>query len=345
MGRSITLASAILLLACAACTPDDDNEDGSEAGEREWTAVHEALPGALLSVWTGDSALYTVGADGGDGPEVWSLKDGAWQKFDTAEEGDLWWVTEDPDGDVWMVGQDGLALRHDPETQTFERTDTATDATLWGIWFADSGRGWTVGGTIAPRSGVILTREGGSWVAETLPQEIQDLVDEKLLYKVWGTGEEDLWVVGEGGIALHKDGAGWQLVETPTSSRLFTVDGNSSGQVVMVGGAASPVLLEWDGGELVDHSADIPEGQGGGGLNGVFVSEDGHLQIVGSYGYLAERDPDGTWSSPDVLGTGHGLHAVRRDAEGGVWTVGGEITVTLTQGVMLHYGDAAPALP
>jgi hypothetical protein len=52
--------------------------------------------------------------------------------------------------------------------------------------------------------------------------------------KLWGRGADDLWLVGEGGVA-HHDGAGWRRLKQPRGAFL---DVNGNAKEVWVGGPA-----------------------------------------------------------------------------------------------------------
>jgi hypothetical protein len=40
---------------------------------------------------------------------------------------------------------------------------------------------------------------------------------------VWGTSQDDVWAVGDGGTILHEDGTGWTAVASPTTNDLYGV--------------------------------------------------------------------------------------------------------------------------
>ena len=64
------------------------------------------------------------------------------------------------------------------------------------------------------------------------------------LRSVWAHSPEDAWAVGDGGLALHWDGNTWAQVATGVSDDLTGVSGSASDDVWAV---AAAVALHWDG--------------------------------------------------------------------------------------------------
>ena len=150
------------------------------------------------------------------------------------------------------------------------------------------------------------------------------------LYKVWGTGPDDVHLVGEGGIALRWDGTQFTRIDTETREILFTVHGRANGPILAVGGLSESIVRRFDGTAWVDDGAPaaVP-------LNGVYVRPDGSAWVSGARGLLMHRSPDGRWTripaSADAGLGGRTLHAVW--AEDTVWSVGGDLTA-LRDGVI-----------
>jgi hypothetical protein len=54
---------------------------------------------------------------------------------------------------------------------------------------------------------------------------------------VWGSGSDDIWVVGDAGTVLHWDGSSWVSLRTGTTASLLAVWGNGLGAAYVVGHA------------------------------------------------------------------------------------------------------------
>jgi hypothetical protein len=62
---------------------------------------------------------------------------------------------------------------------------------------------------------------------------------------VWGTGPNDVWVVGSFGTVLHWNGTSWNSVSTGTTAHLESVWCAAPDQVWIVGEVGT--ALHWDG--------------------------------------------------------------------------------------------------
>jgi hypothetical protein len=307
---------------------------GDASAPAVWTVDFEHAGAALLSVWVDDEGAYAVGVDDGTGPIVLQRQsDGAWHPTDTGMSGDLWWVTADgPDG-LLVCGADGLVLGYDRRDGTFEAVASPTAHTLYGVWAASSGKAWAVGGDVwaTGERGVVLVRgPGGAWeVDATFPA---DVLAESVMFKVWGTGDDDVWVVGEGGSVLRFDGSAWDAVAAPTEDRLVTIHGAPAVGPYAVGGLANGTLLELDGPAMEDRT---PEHVAA--LMGVFVVDETWAIAVGIRGLIVERR-EGEWIELTETPTGADLHAVAA-WRGEAFAVGGALlSPNLDRGTILRFG-------
>ena len=313
---------------------DGGAPDAGPTPTRSWSVVQEGLPGALLSVTFFGDMGYAVGADDAMGPMVLRRDGGdTWARVLTGATGDLWWIAADGT-DALLVGEAGLMLAHTPGTDVFDPLPVITDKTLFGVWAADDGTAWSVGGDIRGDvdRGVLLVRRGGTWqVDDTAPVE---LYSDVLLFKVWGTSSSDVWVVGERGRMLHYDGSAWARIESGTTARLLTIHGSATDGPIAVGGLSNGVILEWDGAAFTDHAPEfIPP------YNGVRVLSDGQAFAVGNNGLLSTR-AGGEWTVEEAPPTNLDLHAVTVEADGTAWAVGGAISSpALDRGVLLRFSE------
>jgi hypothetical protein len=319
-----SLATMAILLTQAGCPSSDSFE-----------LVFDDLDATLFSVWGGGpDDIWAVGADAGDGPLVLHYDGDAWSRMATGASGDLWWVSGRGD-DIWMSGDGGLIVRYGRASSEFEvmRAPGAEDnLTLFGIFPIAADEVWAVGGVSAVegRVGRAYRFDGSAW---SLVDDLPEAANEDPLFKVWGRGRDDLWIVGLGNAAFHRGPDGW--TEVPTDRRLLTVHGNDD-TVLAVGGFASGYIVEAQDGALVDVSP-----QGIEEMIGVYVEPDGTVVTVGIDGAVWKRQ-DGVWApvldSPTPP-TGLDYHGVFVDSAGGLWAVGGEITVPpFNRGILSYRG-------
>ncbi len=319
-------------------------------GGTEMTPVLDNLPATLVSVSGTPPAdghahghsinfdVYAVGADPDDGrgPFVVRYDGGEWRRLNTGASGNLWWITDRViEGDFYMCGEGGLILRFTHATQTFERMQTPGGKLLFGVWGTDRQNLWAVGGDLnaEDQGGVVWRFNGTEWVADDRVREARP-EGIPTLYKIWGRSADDIYAVGRLGVALHFNGVRWTVVPTGITRPLFTVHGDAT-RVIATGGAFQGVLLELEGGAFQDRTpAGAPQ------LNGVFVSA-GPAAAVGAEGSFAVRGANGWELKPAVAAARpFDFHGTWMDAAGGVWAVGGDLTVDQSYGVLAFAGSA-----
>lgn len=334
---------ATLLALTVACGSDGPERPG-EPQPGAWQLVQEAVPGALLSVW-GTSArdVWTVGADVGDGagPTVLHLEGNDWSRLATGQSGDLWWVHGFAGGPLFMGGAGGMILRY--QDGRFSRMQTPGAGVVFGVWGSSPDQMWAVGGEAGGSQGAFAWRlDGETWTeAPGFPSELRAT---DALWKVFGRGDSDVWLVGTGGKLLHWDGSALTPAFAGLAESLFTVHGNSQ-RFVTVGGFGTGLLLEHALGAPASDAWVNMSPPGAPSLIGVCLSEQGG-HAVGEFGYVAQRGPGG-WVSEDtgldaVFGV-RNLHSVWIDPEGGVWAAGGEVRVPpLVNGILVHRGEPVP---
>lgn len=316
--RIAALASILLAVGCS--------------DEPKWSVVHRDLDSALISVWgTAADDVWAVGGDAGEGPLVMHYDGDGWTRLDTGAAGDLWWVFGFAGGPIYMGGTGGLILRY--QDGAFTPMTTPTTDTVFGIWGSSPADVWAVGGALGGASGAFAWKlEGDAWVAATgFPA---DLVTSAVMWKVYGRGANDVWLVGTLGTVVHWDGSQFTEADTGTGESLFTVH-QAGGLFAAVGGFGTATVLENDGSGWQNVSP-----AGAPPLIGVALLEDGDGYAVGQYGSVFRRR-DGAWQEEATeIFADEALHAVWVDPDGGVWAVGGQVLTTpLTRGIMLHKGD------
>ena len=107
---------------------------------------------------------------------------------------------------VWTVGEFGTVMASEDGGRTWKQQHVPIETTLFGVHFADAGRGWAVGTDV-----IIHTEDGGAtWTPQKSP------VTQRSLYDVFVEGTNG-WIVGASGTVLKSSdgGATWQAEPLP----------------------------------------------------------------------------------------------------------------------------------
>lgn len=329
------LVTPFAVFCLVACPPPEEDDTGDSAEPGAWFVERQDLPGAALSLWGTDSSDLWV-ALASEGPSKALRWDGeTWTDLAPPSAGDLWWVSGPDDEHVWFAGEAGTLLRYERTGGTFTTLDTPTGATLYGVWGADGGPTYAVGGDFGADEWPVVVRVTGdeAVLVNDLPTSI---VQGEVFFKVWGTGSGDVWIIGDQGSVLHFDGFDWSRQVLPGSPRLVTVNGNAAGELLAVGGQGTGVIFsrDADSGVWTDVSP-----SGSAPLNGVYVTESGQASVAGLLSKVMVRE-SGTWATlppPPLL---LDWHAVWIDERGHTWVAGGDL-IDLNDGALLRFDPQA----
>lgn len=300
-----------------------------------WSLPLHDLGGALLSVWAGPGPapdVYAVGSDDGTGPLFLRKGGEGWVRVPIAPQGTLWWVTG-IGSRIFTSGTLGRVARYDPADGSVTDMSVGFETTLYGVWGTSETNVWAVGGNVdgaQPRSS-LMHHDGTSWTSVPLPPEANN----RTLFKVTGTAEDDVWVCGQAGLLMHWDGVMWTVHGSGTFESLFTIHGTSP--VISVGGSVQPTIVEL--GTQGWSPRTVPTGSET--LRGVFVPPQGDAWACGLNGTVLRR-VEGRWQRIGGLpqATGNDFHAVTLDDAGGVYLAGGSLTL-LDRGSLFYYGPRA----
>lgn len=358
MNLRVTFA-VLALVTVAGCGGDDDGGDTptfSGQVEIDGPGVSDDgfLDRVVLSAW-GDSATSVYFAGGGLGvvldgdpvPGLFMHWDG--QDFEElgAVDSTLWWVFGLDDDDVWAVGEEGTIVHWDGAELT--TTTAPVSSTLSGVWGTSSSDLWAVGGKTsgeAELNDMILhctgdCTSGDSWV-QVEPGEVTG----GSYFKIWGSADDDVFLVGENGTIQHWDGDAWTAQDSGVDETLVTVAGTSADDVWAVGGFAEGILLHSDdGGETWEPDDSIAFGLG---LTGVDTRASGDVFVVGLNGQRARLE-DGTWADHSTEAPHVDLHSIWIDPTGeSGFAVGGNFTAPATTvarrlGAIVRIGEPVPA--
>jgi photosystem II stability/assembly factor-like uncharacterized protein len=298
----------------------------------------EAFPaedkGWLMSVW-GRSAT-DVYAVGGTHPRatVMRLRGKDWSEVSLGLQAPrLNWVHGFGPEHLFAVGEQGWALHFDGSS--WRRLDTGTEAPLWGVWGASPDDVWVVGGSgTGTGEAVILRWNGQAFTQVSVPALRRENVF--AFFKVWGTGADDLRIVGQEGVILRWDGEALREEDSGVRDDLISLWGDGPDRVIAVGGRASAQVTEWDGTRW--RPRDLPPLPG---LNGVWFPPGQDPWVVGVQGTVLRLGPAG--HSAEEVDTTLDLHAVFGTG-GRMWSVGGNLVTGLgtQRGVALTRTYDAP---
>ena len=158
---------------------------------------------------------------------------------------------------------------------------------------------------------------------------------------MWGRSPSDVYVTGRLGLIFHFDGTQWSAVDFPTGGidptqlPLFTIHGNAT-HVAASGGFTEGVIAELIGTAFENRAPlDAPQ------MNGVFLGPDPTGVAVGFAGAVALRSAAGWQLQSPAINTPLDLHGAWMDPDGGVWGVGGDLTTSLDQGMVVYGGRAS----
>jgi photosystem II stability/assembly factor-like uncharacterized protein len=75
---------------------------------------------------------------------------------------------------------------------------------------------------------------------------------EEYLLSIWGTSDENIFVVGDNSAMLHYNGKSWSPIQSPKDEYLTKVKGLGPDQVYAVG--ENGTVIKYDGNEWSDMS-------------------------------------------------------------------------------------------
>jgi hypothetical protein len=319
------LTVCVLSLASfVGCPGTDGNTDaGTDSGEPEplvWeSAFDTSEAGSLSTVWgTSPSDVFIAGGDD-EGGTMFHFDGTSWtQMVLPADVPLLVWLYGFGSDDVFAVGVSGAMVHYNGTEWSRIVTDTETD--LWGVFGFSRDEIWIVGGAIDSGTPVLMkyNASDATFQTEELSQD-QNPNGAYALFKVWGLGDH-LFAVGQRGLILQYEEGTWmnRSAGSLASEDFVSLWGNAENNIVAVGGRANARIATWDGTEW-----DTIAPSGFGGLNGVFMSEEGIVDVGGVNGYMGLFDTDNLQLVDSDSGTRHCIHAIWGDNAGVTYAVGG----------------------
>lgn len=315
MTRAWLLCVTASLLACG--TTDEPKPMPVVAWRPAFDA---AMVGSLSGVWgSGPNDVFAVGGDDA-GAIIYHYDGTTWTKMDAPKVGLLVWVFGFSPSDVYAVGVAGAAVHYDGTR--WSTLDPGTTEDLWGVFGPSRDQVWIVGGNTVAGAPIILRYDGATFTPEVL-DPVENPRDAKALFKVWGIGGR-LFAVGAKGLIVERMGSRWvrQSAGAEANDDFVSLWGNRPDNIVAVGGRGNARVARYDG---ASWTTIAPSGIGG--LNAVFMTDDGATHIGGLSGFAGTYDPATDAIADEDTKTFHTIHAAWGDGAGRVYAVGGTFAV------------------
>lgn len=224
--------------------------------------------GRINAVWgSGPDDVYAVG----DAGAIGHYTNGQWNQLAglvTANLNSVWGSGTD---DVFAVGDNGTIIHFDGNA--WQLMVSPTTHALTRVWGANADHVFAVGEN--GESIYYNRNDGGSgdyWVS--LP-----FADSQNIHGIWGTGPDEVTIVGDAGLMARYTGNALLPLETSVPASLYDVWGSGSNDVFAVGDGLS--IIHYDGGHQFDDMQSYSPG---------------YISITGITGF----------SDTNVLATGYG---------------------------------------
>lgn len=188
------------------------------------------------------------------------------------------WVDGNGADDVWVGGIAGTLMHWDGSAWT--SFDLDVPEAVWGL-DVDGDDVVVVGGASGFGGEVARTWRGGldGFAPLDLPEPVADA---RNVFKVARHGGA-VWAVGESGLAMRDEGAGWQALPTGVTADFVTITSDGT-DLVAVGGGGTGVVFEGDG-DTLTQTATPPVR-----LSGVVLVGDGTALVGGDRGRVGLYD-------------------------------------------------------
>ena len=294
----------------------------------DWEEPFDASEiGWMMSAWgPGSGVLWAVGGGFFDG-RIFRHGAGGWAEVDHGFDVPLLtWGHGTGPNDVFAGGYGGTVLHFDGQTWTQQATPV-TDP-VWGVWAVAPDDVWAVGGEVLSSTPPFVMRyDGQTWSLVDLPVLVRPGVH--ALFKIWASADDDLYIVGQNGIALHWNGESLTELFLGVSQDLIGIWGTSADNIVAVGGRGTAEIVRWDG-----ETWTKKEGSSLPGLNGVWLGRPDVAHAVGVAGTSVLVDPETLAITDDPVSTDLELHGIFADARGQLIALGANF-VFPEEGVVL----------
>jgi hypothetical protein len=216
---------------------DGTRWSGSDPPARAFPRPGEAREPIFSSLWgTSRDDLWIAGDHG----YVARWDGRIWMEVTTGVAADLS-VVRGLGREVWIAGARGTVARWDGSR--WQAITTGSQDELRDLWPTDRGYAWVVG-----EGGTLAHIRGQTWLPFSTELSDHDIP----ISACWGSGPDDVWMVGDGGFTARWNGRELVAVRSDTSANLWDVWGAgaevwSVGSVEHADGVSTGVILRWTG--------------------------------------------------------------------------------------------------
>lgn len=196
-----------------------------------WSRVQSGTTTNLRDVHGVAGDLWAVGTGG----TLLHFNGSAWSAVASGTTNNLIGVWRFSEDRVMAVGRDGIVIEGNATDGFVETARLASGLDLLDLWAMPDG---SMVVAVGQNGRIFVARDGGAFVQSESPTS-------QNLDTVWGSGPEDLWVVGRAGTVLRWDGTAWVRVQSPIAAPLTGVWGDAPDRFYAAGAAGS--LMVWDG--------------------------------------------------------------------------------------------------
>ena len=225
----------------------------------------------ILAVTGVAGKIYAVGKGG----HAYIYDSGKWTGGQAVNKNDLWGIWAVDKSNIFAVGDNGTAARHNGKAWASVSTNKITQ-NLKGVWGSGPKDVWAVG-----HGGTVLrfTSMAGGFKLQTVPTGFT-----AHLNAVWGTSGQNIIAAGNGGLGLLYGSSKWKQVTLPASGNIRSISGGSSGEIFAAGEKGA--LLRFNGSNW--NKAYPPTGQH---LFGVWSSVKHGTWAVGEHAAVLRKCP------------------------------------------------------
>jgi hypothetical protein len=136
------------------------------------------------------------------------------------------------------------------------------------------------------------------------------------LYAIWGTANNDIWVVGFNAKIYHYDGTAWTAAVNPTTKSMNALWGNASNNIWAVG--ATGTILHYDGtnwSSVVSPTTDV--------LTAIWGTASNNIWAVGDKGTILHYDGTNWADGGSTGGIFDTFYDIWGSGPNDIWAVGG----------------------